>query len=122
MTATDGRRLSRRRTGDTTRQCIGMLIAGQAGMPFAPFHGHMGMPLQQLVELLPDFPVGDRSSAGALVRRDPLPAVVAPDRPVAAAALNHMNGIRPERDVTRWRFGGDPGHGVQNGENLKTIV
>lgn len=122
MTATDTRPLSRRRTGDTTRQCIGKFIAGCAGMPFAPFHSHMGMPLEQAVELLPDFLVGDRPSAGALVRRNPLPAVVAPDRPITAAALNHMNGIRPERDGSRWRLGGNPGHCVQDGEDLESIV
>lgn len=120
--ATDGRRLTRRRAGDITRQCIGMLIAGSAGMPFAPFHGHLGMSLQQRVELLPDFPVGDRSSAGTLVRRDPLPAVIAPDRPISVATFNDMSGVRPERDCARWRLGGDPGHCVEDSEDLETIV
>jgi hypothetical protein len=57
-TATDGRRLNHRRGGNSTRQSIGMLVANSAGMPFAPFYNHMGMPLQQAVELLPDVPVG----------------------------------------------------------------
>lgn len=108
-TATAGRRLSHRRGGNSTRQSIGMLVADSTGMPFAPFYNHMGMLLQQAVKLLPDFPVGDRSSAAVLVGRDPLPAVVAPDRPISAAAFNDMNGIRPECDCPRWRLGGDPG-------------
>jgi hypothetical protein len=122
ISATDGRRLSHRSAGYPTRQCIGMLIADSAGVPFAPFHDHMGMPLQQVVELLPDFPVGDRSSAGALVRRDPLPAIGAPDGPISAAAFNDMNSVRPERDCPRWRLGGDPGHCVQDSEDLERIV
>ena len=109
ITATDGRRLSHRRGGNSTRQSIGMLVAGSAGMPFAPFYNHMGMPLQQAVELLPDFPVGDRPSAAVLVGRDPLPAVVTPDRPISTTAFDDMNRIRPERNRPRWRLGGDPG-------------
>lgn len=122
VTATDGRRLKYRRAGHSTRQCIGMLVADSAGMPFAPFYSHMAMPLQQAVELLPDVSVGDRSSAGALVGRDPLPAVVAPDSPVSTATFNDMNGIRPECDCPRWRLGGDPGYCVEDGEDLELIV
>ncbi len=91
-------------------------------MPLAPFYGHMGMLLEQRVELLPDFPVRDRSSAATLVGRDARPAIVAPDRSIPPTALNDMNCIRPERDCPRWRLSGDPQHGIQDGEDLERIV
>lgn len=122
VTATDGRRLKYRRAGHSTRQSVGMLVAYSTGMPFAPLYNNMGMLLQQAVELLPDFPVRDRSSAAVLVGRDPLPAVVAPDSPVSTATFNDMNGIRPECDCPRWRLGGDPGYCVEDGEDLELIV
>lgn len=117
-----GSALSRRIAGDTTRQGIGVLIADSARMPLAPFYGHMGMPLEQRVELLPNLSVRDRSPACVLVGRNALPPIVSPDHAISIAALNDMNSIGPKRDRMRWRLGGDPRHGVQDGEDFERIV
>ena len=57
-----------------------------------------------------------------LFRRDPPPAIAAPDGSPAKAALYGIDGIGPKRDRAR-RYGrGYPAHRIQKGENFETVV
>lgn len=118
-----------RRSAERRRRACGMacltvsqFVADDAGMALTPCHDHLRIAFQKRVEFPPCFPIRNLPMPHLRFRSDPSPAIAAPYRSPAMAALYDIGGVGPKRDRAIRHGGGDPVHRIQHGKNFETVV